>query len=60
VADAQAQIDADEHGTTLKRPDSPERDVRPEEGDKEVVDDENIRDSRSVTPKGNDSMEEER
>jgi hypothetical protein len=59
VADAQAQIDADEHGTTLKRPDSPERDVRPEEGDKDV-DDENIRDSRSVTPKENESMEEER
>lgn len=59
VAETQAQIDVDEHGTILKRRDSPETDVRPEEGDKEVVD-ENIRDSRSVSPKGDESMEEER
>jgi hypothetical protein len=63
VAKAQAKIDADEHGTTLKRQDSLDRDARPEaevvEGVVEGVAEEDRRDSRSVTPKGIEPMEEE-
>jgi hypothetical protein len=59
VSEAQAQIDADEHGTTLKRRDSLGRDVRPETEVAERVAAEDGRDSRSVTPKGIETTEEE-
>ena len=58
MAKAQAKIDVDEHGTTLKRQDSLDGDARPEAEVVEGVAEEDGRDSRSVTPKGIDPMEE--
>jgi hypothetical protein len=59
VAEAQAKIDADEHGTTLKRQDSLDTDARPEAEVVKGVAEDDERDSRSVTPKGIEPMEEE-